>query len=497
MTSRFRLRLFTVLFVFAVIITFSIAAIDHQRLKERTVKDNELQIDQVTETVKYALNTIDKAYYYLDAETSVKMTDNTMYLQNKYKENQDISTWDLDSLSEKLEMDIYFFDEGNKIVYSNSVKEIGLDFSVCCQTFDKVLKERRESGELYIDGIDVDQQTGEVKKFSYMATPDKKYLIELGYSLENEQVFKEFNFLKITDELVDEFDIVDGIQVLNFGGLPFGTVQNSDEVPPKRRDAFERVRETNEIVEIKSVYKGKEAIYRYIPYQSKYDEGSTKTKVVEIIYSIDNLNLLLKENQKTLLIQLILILFVTFVVSSVIASWFAKPVYLAYHDSLTDLKNRASFDDYLGEVLADKNEQTALLMMDLDNFKLVNDYLGHGKGDYLLRLIAQTIKEAVGKYETFRLGGDEFAVIMKNGSQEDAEIIAEKIIKELNHVLKKEKDICSLSVSISVGIAISTKDISPNALYKHADIALYQSKEKGKNQYQVFKEQIEPNIPFS
>ena len=218
---------------------------------------------------------------------------------------------------------------------------------------------------------------------------------------------------------------------------------------------------------------------------------------MEIIYSIDNLNLLLKENQKTLLIQLILILFVTFVVSSVIASWFAKPVYLAYHDSLTDLKNRASFDDYLGEVLADKNEQTALLMMDLDNFKLVNDYLGHGKGDYLLRLIAQTIKEAVGKYETFRLGGDEFAVIMKNGSQEDAEIIAEKIIKELNHVLKKEKDICSLSVSISVGIAISTKDISPNALYKHADIALYQSKEKGKNQYQVFKEQIEPNIPFS
>ena len=496
MTPRYKLKLFLVLLAFAIVVTFTIATIDYFRLKQQTISDNELHIEQVTETVKYALNTIDKAYYLLDEETAKRMEKFTGDLQKRYEKNPNFESWDFQSLSKEMGMDIYILDAGNEVVYSNNEKEVGLDFSVCCKTFNSILNERRTSGELYIDGIDVDQKSGEVKKFSYMATNDKKYIIELGYSLENEAIFQEFNFLNIADELVKDFTIIEGLNILNFGGLPFGTVKNRKSTPEQRK-AFEQARETNKIVEINSEFNGEEAAYRYIPYQSVYDKGSTQTKVVELIYNKNDLDLLLHKNLKVYIVQLIVILIVTILVASFIANWFAKPVYLAFHDSLTNLKNRAAFDDSLQETLANRDESTGLLMMDLDNFKLVNDYFGHGAGDYVLKLIAQTINTAVGKdYEAFRLGGDEFAVILPGSTKYEAKKVAQRIINLLQETLKKEKDISTLSVSVSVGIALSKADDNQDSLFKKADIALYESKEKGKNQYQLYENGSEPHIPF-
>lgn len=496
MTPKYKLKLFLVLLAFAIVVTFTITTVDYVRLKQQTISDNELHIEHVTESVKYALHTIDKVYELLDKETAEKMKKHTSYLQQKYNENPNFSTWDFPALSKEIGMDIYILDDENKIIYSNEENEVGLDFSICCKTFNTILDERRTSGELYIDGIDVDQKSGEVKKFSYMATNDKKYMIELGYSLENEAIFQEFNFLKIADELVNEFTLIEGLNILNFGGLPFGTVKNKDETPEQRR-AFEQARETNKIVEINNEFNGKEAVYRYIPYQSAYDKGSTKTKVVELIYNENYLDFLLLKNLKVFIAQLIVILIVTILVASLIANWFAKPVYLAFHDSLTKLKNRAAFDDSLQNSLAKRDKITGLLMMDLDNFKLVNDYLGHGRGDYLLKRIAQTIKDAVGKdYEAFRLGGDEFAIILPDSTKDEAKSVAQKVINLLQETLTIEKEISTLSVSISVGIALSEADDSQDSLFKKADIALYESKEKGKNQYQLYESGAEPNIPF-
>src|SRR5699024_10213916 len=130
--------------------------------------------------------------------------------------NPDFSSWDFADLSEAINMDIYILDKGNKVVHSNVGEEIGLDFSECCKSFHQILQERRESGELFLDGIDIDQKNGDVKKFSYMATNDKEYIIELGYSLENEELFKEFNFLTIADEVVEDFSLIEGMNVLNF-----------------------------------------------------------------------------------------------------------------------------------------------------------------------------------------------------------------------------------------------------------------------------------------
>lgn len=496
-TSRLKLRLFTVLLIFAIVVTFSISIVDYIRLNEQTRKDSELQIDQATESVLYALKTVDKAYFYLDEETGELMEKYIYELQDKYEENPNFETWDFEALSKKYNMDIYILDEGNKIVYTNDKEELGLDFSECCESFHQILNERRESGELYIDGIDLAQKNGEVKKFSYMATKDKKYIIELGYSLENEELFNEFNFLKIAEEIVRDFTIIESLKVLNFGGLPFGTVEISNATP-EHREAFERAREKNEIVELESVYLGKPAIYRYVPYVSIYDKtGHTNIKVIEVIYNRQHLDHLLQANTKSFLFQLLIILLVTVFVSNLIANWFSKPVYLAFHDSLTGLKNRAAFDESLHSILKGMKGNPALFMLDLDNFKLVNDYLGHDRGDHLLQKVARAIKDVVGNhYDAFRLGGDEFAIIMPNADTQKVTEIAENIIESINKTINKDQQINNIAISVSIGISIANEEEKPDELYKKADIALYLSKAKGKNQYQIYSNETEQQIKF-
>src|SRR5690625_3503358 len=184
MTLTYRKKLFIILFVAAILLTITISAIDYQRLKEQIVHDNGVQIDQATETVLYALDSIDQAYHYMDQETGLKMESYTDKLQDKYEENEDFSTWDFDTLAEQYGMDIYILNDENEIIQSNVVDEIGVDFADCCKSLSEILHDRRQEGDIFIDGIDLDQQTGEAKKFSYMGTPDQKYLIELGYRSE-------------------------------------------------------------------------------------------------------------------------------------------------------------------------------------------------------------------------------------------------------------------------------------------------------------------------
>src|SRR5699024_5345984 len=144
----------------------------------------------------------------------------------------------------------------------------------------------------------------------------------------------------------------------------------------------------------------------------------------------------------------------------------------------------------------DTSQRTTLLMMDLDNFKLVNDYFGHDKGDKLLQLIAYILKEIGGKEATFRVGGDEFTIVIKNQDEERVELIAKEIIKTINNSIATRQEVHTLNVSISIGIAISMPEDTVNTLYKRADMALYQSKEKGKNRYKFYEDTAALQIPF-
>ncbi len=159
--------------------------------------------------------------------------------------------------------------------------------------------------------------------------------------------------------------------------------------------------------------------------------------------------------------------------------------YQAYHDILTDLPNRILFKDRLGlAVIQAKRKQTELAVMfiDLDRFKLVNDTLGHVKGDELLQQAAGRLKECLRKGDTLaRQGGDEFTIVLPElRDRDDARMVADKFLE----VLQEPFDLDGHAVHISASIGIAVYPVhgeSIDELLRHADIAMYQIKGQGKN----------------
>lgn len=168
--------------------------------------------------------------------------------------------------------------------------------------------------------------------------------------------------------------------------------------------------------------------------------------------------------------------------------------FLAHHDSLTSLPNRYSLNERLEQSIRSarrRNLKQAVIFIDLDNFKLVNDTLGHNTGDKLLIEIAQRLKGQVRESDIVsRLGGDEFVVVLTCITQAmEAAPVVEKIFDQLNKPI--EFDGYSLTVSPSIGVSIYPDDgMDGDTLMKHADTAMYHAKKLGRNNIQFFEKNM-------
>ena len=168
--------------------------------------------------------------------------------------------------------------------------------------------------------------------------------------------------------------------------------------------------------------------------------------------------------------------------------------YRANYDSLTRLPNRANFIEHLGEaIIRDRRNHglTALLFIDLDRFKTINDTLGHDYGDELIKQVATRIKQATRETDVVsRLGGDEFTVLLTNVSDEiHASIIAKNILSRLSQPYMLEAH--EVYTSASIGITISPADgEDANTLLKNADMAMYEAKDMGRNTFRFFTTQM-------
>jgi diguanylate cyclase (GGDEF)-like protein len=436
------------------------------------------------------LATIDKVYDLFDEQTAEQMETFSMELLEKYKEEPDFRKWNFTLLKEKYKMDIFILNDKNTVIHSSFTEDIGLGFQKCCPGFSSLLDKRREGDAFITDGMDIQSKTGEVKKFSYTPTPDHKYLIELGFLLEDHEIFKQFNFLQTIDELIQEYNDINSIKVYNSGGNALGVKTEGFEqqhIQQPHKKVFEKVRGSGESDELVLTEGGKQVTYRYIPYSADERKGYSTDRVVEIAYNNQAMTGLLAESKHQFFLQLLVTLIGSIILSFLIARLVAMPIHLAFHDSLTGLKNRAAFEDEISKRLERKNQKIALMMIDLDNFKSVNDYLGHGEGDRILKIAATTIQETVGAGNfAARVGGDEFLVLLDLNDTPNLKTLADDLLHRINEKMKFHLNEKSIQTSISIGVAVAAENDDFETLYEKADQALYQSKENGKNQYNVY-----------
>ncbi|HEX7466828.1 MAG TPA: EAL domain-containing protein, partial [Usitatibacter sp.] len=171
----------------------------------------------------------------------------------------------------------------------------------------------------------------------------------------------------------------------------------------------------------------------------------------------------------------------------------------AYHDNLTQLSNRVHFDEQLNRAIArvqrHPEQRFAVMYLDFDRFKMVNDSLGHKAGDELLVNVAQRLKTMLRDTDVLaRLGGDEFAILVEDlDRQRDAVDLAERIHKELQKPILLGT--MEVAISASIGITFSTNNYqTSDQIVRDADIAMYKAKSKGKAQYALFDSSLHAHV---
>ena len=160
--------------------------------------------------------------------------------------------------------------------------------------------------------------------------------------------------------------------------------------------------------------------------------------------------------------------------------------HLAYNDSLTKVLNIGGFLNSINTMVIKEDSEACLFLLDLDNFKQINDVLGHQTGDLVLFNVADKLKKIFSQDDIIgRLGGDEFVVLVKKYSNiEELKIKAQSVCDLIKKTYNNDEESVDISASVGVSFAPLHNDCF-NILYKNADIELYKAKKNGKNQYSI------------
>lgn len=493
--KKLRIKLLISLIAFALILVAVISYVNRQILvtnietqeaRNRTLIENHILAD---------MQTVDNAHFYFDKNISDQMEKELRALATYYKQNPKIDTWNLQQMKSQHGMDIYILDQTNTVIYTTFPKDLGLNFSLCCKNFSALLDERRKSGQLFTDGIDISTTTGEYRKFSYLATPDKKYLLELGLELNEVPVFQTFNFGKTAAYLVEKYNDLLDVRTISANGVFFSdtestrvTVKNQTK---KFQDHFKTALQTMKPAEYQQILDdGYIETYRFLPYEAETVRGASTKRVVYVKYGNRTELTALANNTKQFWYVLMIALVTALIMLVVINRLFSKTIHLATYDPLTNVYNRATYISKMDKLLKKRKANTpGLLLIDLDNFKQVNDRFGHAEGDRILIETAKILKDVV-RTEGFvvRFGGDEFAIVLYDTNNEHMVQVASAILEKIRRLKNVENHKWSV-ISVSMGGVICEKsNESELSLFERADKALYQSKKAGKDQYSSYHE---------
>lgn len=488
--------------VLAVILTISYQ--NYQNVKVVLQAHYQTQQQLIERGILDAVRSTDTISRIVDEQFSEKMKERSEVLLQKYRVNHDLSRWDLKQLKKQFgDYDIYVIDSDLVVVSTTFEKDLGLDFKRF-SNFARLLRARLDGNQFAADRLDVSINTGLMKKYSYMPTPDHRYLLELSIDTKNEfPTIDGLDIISVADRLTKEYSSVDDILVYKFGEggniikeIRHLSVTTKPLPLPEATQAVIRdvisgnhVRVTIE----KEADLNDRRTRKFIPYLAFDVKGGLdwwNSYVIEITYNQRDFYLSLMK-QRNLFLYNVLIAVLAFGVLVITVDYlFRRVEYMAFHDLLTGLPNRKLFEGRMTQAFKNAKTQQkglAVMFIDLDNFKDINDEFGHDVGDKLICAVADRLKGLLRNDDSVcRMGGDEFTILLTDvGGPDDAAAVAARILDVFNEPLVISGR--QIVVKPSIGVSVFPEDGDmPETLIKRADDAMYQAKKRGKGNYQFY-----------
>ena len=480
----------------------SIAIVNYNNAQEAIRDKYEKQQQLIENSILQTIHHVSDAYTIAEKYLNQEMKEYSMVLREKYKQNPNIENWDLKKLKKQFgAYDIYIINSDLEVIRSTFEKDIGLDFSRY-PGFAKLLKKRLAGDSFEVDRLNLSTKTGVVKKYSYIPTPDHQYLLELSIDVKEKfAVLKNLDIFFNALEITKEYDSVEEISFykINPNNQTVGELRNTKK-PYVNTNVSKTEKELAKKAFLKNQTQKKVSqssdnhIAKYIPAIISTRNDGTKwwnSFVVGIKYNRQSMIDEIDQHWTLFTINIMIMILVFIVFILVVTYLLRKFEYLAYHDQLTKLPNRNSFTEKVNDlikVVDKKDNKLAVLFLDIDDFKSINDNYGHNIGDKVLKATADKLREVLRKRDAIsRIGGDEFALAISDlNSSTELNKVVKRIFNNFEQPLVVEEK--KLLVSVSIGISIYPDDGSNlEELIKQADYAMYEAKEQ-KNDYTFYQE---------
>ncbi len=461
-----------------------------QVIEEKYHNQQQLVEKNILQTVSY----IDDAYQIAEQQLNREMRAYSQQMVAKYREHPDVMEWDLEEMQERFRgYDIYIVDEDLRIIKTTYQDDLGLDFSQF-GSFATILRERMAGDTFHVDRLDLSTQAGEIKKYSYMPSPDNRYLFELSVSIEERYpTFRSLNLFKDATSLTEEYDLVEEIGFYSVEPLRHGVAKLRNakrpylnpDVPAFEEELAREAVITNVMQSDTRARDGIQRSYRFFPALTSDGEHQQgwNSYVVGIVYNDQVMQKEIQDHRYLFMINVasMAVLFAGFI--SVVVYLLRKFEYLAHHDKLTGLANRKFFEESFNRLKnrAEANGDTVgVVFIDIDKFKEINDSYGHDTGDTVLKSIAARLQNHLKERDLkARMGGDEFLIALAEmSSKEQVTQVANRLIAELNKALVVKG--WEIRVGVSAGLSFYPDDSRDlETLISYADMAMYREKTKG------------------
>ncbi|QDF29583.1 sensor domain-containing diguanylate cyclase [Halarcobacter anaerophilus] len=256
----------------------------------------------------------------------------------------------------------------------------------------------------------------------------------------------------------------------------------------KTLDDYEKLKEYKELILSK-----KTNVIEYKKEGNKYILNTKYIPELDLYLTVEaNLNDFTEDVENVFYLNLLTSIVITFIISFliyfIIKNYSKKLEYLSSYDTLTNIPNRRTFEEKFNSHLLLKRRRDSdlgVIFFDVDDFKSINDKLGHQKGDMVLRRIASILKKSVRKTDLIaRWGGEEFIVALIDSSLDDTLVVCEKIRSSLEEDLKL-KNICNYCITASFGLTMVSQEDTIEKVVQRADEAMYEAKKEGKNRTKI------------